>query len=127
MKLLALAAAFALAATPALAVVETNVTLSLGGTAEQRSVVYDCETAPPLTVTYINAQPNFLAIVPVVDDETGQSSQLIFVNVMAASGAKYVSGKFVWWNKGTDATLHDETEGLDAAPLLSCEERIETP
>ncbi|MEQ1769614.1 MAG: MliC family protein [Devosia sp.] len=126
MKHLTLAALLALAATPAFAVVETSVTLSLGGTAEKRTVIYDCESHA-LTVTYLHAQPNFLAVVPITDDETGLTDDMVFVNVLSASGAKYEAGKFVWWNKGTDATLHDTTEGLDAAPLLQCAERIETP
>jgi membrane-bound inhibitor of C-type lysozyme len=107
--------------------VEANVTLSLGGTAEKKSVIYDCESHAPLTVTYINAAPNFLAIVPITDDETGLTDDMVFVSVLTASGARYEAGSFVWWNKGTGATLHDQREGLDAAPLLECTERIETP
>ncbi|MEO6394851.1 MAG: MliC family protein [Devosia sp.] len=126
MKTLALTAAL-LAATPALAVVESSVNLSLGGSAEKRSVIYDCESHEPLTVTYLNAAPNFLAIIPITDDETGLTDDVVFVSVLTASGARYEAGSFVWWNKGTDATLHDEREGLDAAPLLECAERIETP
>ena len=48
-------------------------------------------------------------------------------NTISASGAKYEAGQFVWWNKGSDATLSDVTEGLDAAPVLTCTELIETP
>ena len=70
---------------------------------------------------YINAAPNFLALIP-IEDKT-----LIFVTTVSASGAKYESGQFVWWDKGSDATLSDVTEGLDAAPVLTCSENAQTP
>lgn len=113
--------AMALLATPALAAVEVATTLDLGGSAQIQHISYGCGGDAPLTVTYINAEPNFLAIVP-VDGE-----KRVFVNVLSASGAKYVSGEYEWWSKGTDATLHNVMEGLDAAPVLTCAENIETP
>jgi membrane-bound inhibitor of C-type lysozyme len=72
-------------------------------------------------VKYINAAPNFFAIVPV------EGKDLVFVNVLSGSGAKYEAGKYVWWNKGAEASLQDLTEGLDAAPVWMCSENIETP
>ena len=30
-------------------------------------------------------------------------------------------------NKGSDGTLHNVTEGLDAAPVLTCTENVQTP
>ncbi|MBI4920275.1 MAG: MliC family protein [Devosia nanyangense] len=88
---------------------------------ERKAVTYACEGHDPLIVEYLNAAPNFLALLP-VGDQT-----LIFVNVISASGAKYESGSYVWWTKGADATLHDVTEGLDAAPVLTCSEQVDTP
>jgi membrane-bound inhibitor of C-type lysozyme len=123
----ALAAATLLLAAPAFAAVESSVTLSLGGNADKKVVTYDCEAHAPLVVTYINAAPNFIAVVPITNDENSLTDDMVFVSVLTGSGAKYEAGPFVWWNKGTDATLHDAREGLDAAPLLSCAERIETP
>lgn len=110
-----------LLSSPALAAVESNLTLSLPGDVQKSTAIYDCATDTPLSVTYINAEPNFLAVIPIDGED------LIFVNTLAASGAKYEAGKYVWWNKGADATLTDLTEGLDAAPVLTCHERIETP
>ena len=52
---------------------------------------------------------------------------VVFVNVVSASGAKYVSGVHEWWNKGADASLHNVTEGPDAAPVLTCTENVQTP
>jgi membrane-bound inhibitor of C-type lysozyme len=116
-----LAAAFAVLTAPALAGASVTIGLTVTGDAERKAVTYDCGTGAPLTVEYLNAAPNFLALVP-VGDQT-----LVFVNVISASGAKYESGSYVWWTKGTDATLHDITEGLDAAPVLTCSEQVETP
>ncbi|RYE07615.1 MAG: hypothetical protein EOP22_17190 [Hyphomicrobiales bacterium] len=108
-------------ATPALAVVELNVGINLRGDVQIVTTPYGCGAEEPLTVRYINAQPNFFAIIPI------EGRDVVFVNVISASGAKYVSGQYEWWNKGTDATLHDVTEGLDAAPVLTCAENVQTP
>ena len=109
-------------ASPALADVSVGVGLSISGDAEIRTVQYLCNgREAPLTVQYINAAPNFLALIP-IEDKT-----LIFVTTVSASGAKYESGQFVWWDKGNDATLSDVTEGLDAAPVFTCSEDVQTP
>ncbi len=111
-----------LATSPALAAVDLNVGINLTGDVQIVTAVYGCgEGAEPLTVKYINAAPNFLAIIPV------EGEDVVFVNVVSASGAKYVSGVWEWWNKGADASLHNVTEGLDAAPVLSCSENVQTP
>jgi membrane-bound inhibitor of C-type lysozyme len=49
----------------------------------------------------------------------------VFVNVMYGSGAKYVSGQYEFWTKGSDATLTD----LMAEPQtpLNCSEVSNTP
>jgi membrane-bound inhibitor of C-type lysozyme len=120
MRIITLSLCFALAASPALAA-EFTLGLELEGDVQTITANYDCGSETPLTVTYLNAAPNFLAIVPVKGED------LIFVNTIAASGAKYEAGQYIWWNKGADATLTDVTEGLDAAPMLTCHERIETP
>jgi membrane-bound inhibitor of C-type lysozyme len=109
-------------ASPALADVSVGVGLSISGDAEIKTVQYLCEGRDaPLSVQYINAAPNFLALIPIED------TTLIFVTTVSASGAKYESGQFVWWNKGNEATLSDVTEGLDAAPVLMCSENVQTP
>jgi membrane-bound inhibitor of C-type lysozyme len=111
-----------IAANPAPAAVDLNVGINLSGDVQIVTAVYGCGDAiPELTVKYINAAPNFFAIVPV------DGQDVVFVNVVSASGAKYVSGVYEWWNKGADATLHNVTEGLDAAPVLTCSENVQTP
>src|SRR5665213_428498 len=114
-KIIPIAAALLLAfASPALADVTFSTGLGVTGDAEIKTVKYDCEHHDPMTVQYLNAAPNFLALVPV------KEGTLTFVNVISGSGAKYVASKYEWWTKGNDATLHDVTEGLDAAPVLTC-------
>jgi membrane-bound inhibitor of C-type lysozyme len=118
----ALIAALAALAPPALAAANVSVGLDLSGDSQIQTVVYGCgEGTEPLSVKYINAAPNFLAIVPI------DGQELVFVNVISGSGAKYVAGQYEGWNKGSDATLHDVTEGLDAAPVLTCSENVQTP
>lgn len=90
---------------------------------ERRVMTYDCATETPITVTYINAAPNFLALVPVADE----LEELVFASVISASGVRYVSGKWAWWTRGADASLYDTTLGEDAAAVLTCSEFINTP
>jgi membrane-bound inhibitor of C-type lysozyme len=121
---LALLAAIA-ANSPALADVTFSTGVGITGDAEIKTVKYDCEHHDPITVQYLNSAPNFLALVPVETD--GVIKTLLFVNVISGSGAKYVAGPYEWWSKGNDASLHNVTEGLDAAPVLTCAEEIDTP
>lgn len=99
--------------------VSAQVVLSLQGSFERNIVQYQCEGLEPFGVDFINAQPNFLAIVPIGEQK------LVFVNVIAASGAKYVAGQYEFWTKGSDATLTD----LQADPQtpVNCSEVSNTP
>lgn len=100
-----------LLASPALAQVAVTLPLEKGGNVE--SVGYSCGTdgSAEFTVQYVNAGSNSLAIVPIDDAER------IFVNVIAASGARYVAGEYEWWVKGDDATL---TNQMDQANPRDC-------
>lgn len=121
-KPLALATAATLMAAPALAVdTSMQLVLELEGNAQRDVVSYTCDQLEdPLTVDYINAHPIFLALVP-VDGE-----KLIFVNVISGSGARYASGQYVWWTRGSEAQLIDEMADEDAEPL-SCLAATDTP
>ena len=100
--------------SPALADAGVTLGLALSGNSEIKTVQYTCQKHDPVTIQYINAEPNFLAVLPL----GGKS--LIFVSVLAASGAKYASGQYQLFSKGPQITLQDTTEGLDAAPVLQC-------
>jgi membrane-bound inhibitor of C-type lysozyme len=67
----------------------------------------------PFTVEYLNAGENHLAVLPV----HGQA--LIFANVIAASGARYAAGRYIWWDAGDrGVTLY--AEGVDGHPKAEC-------
>jgi membrane-bound inhibitor of C-type lysozyme len=112
-----------LVAFPALAAGSSvQILLDLTGNAERTIVSYNCETMEErLDVEYVNAHPNFIAILR-VEGETR-----IFVTTISGSGARYVSGEYVWWTSGPDATLSSQMSAEDASPLLSCFEASEIP
>ena len=116
MKQIVLALSLTALASPALADAGITLGLSLAGDAEIKNVQYACEHHDPVTMQYINAAPNYLAVLP-LDGKT-----LIFASVLAASGTKYVSGQYELFSKGPQINLQDVTEGLDAAPVLQCTE-----
>jgi membrane-bound inhibitor of C-type lysozyme len=98
--------------------VSAQVMLNLAGDFQKTTHQYQCEGLEPFTVEFINAEPNFLAIVPV------GPRKMIFVNVISADGAKYVAGQFEFWTRGSEATLTD----VQATPQsVECAEVVETP
>ena len=99
--------------------VSAAVILNFTGNFERQVVGYACADTDPFKVTYVNAAPNFLAIVPV------EGQNLVFVTVLSGSGAKYAAGEYEWWTRGPDATLANLTTP-DAEPL-ACSEISETP
>ncbi len=102
-------------ATPATA---ADVTLMLDAPeAEAVSVNYRCEgVSAPMTVEYINAGEDSLAMVPV------EGGRRVMASVLAASGARYAGGAFVWWTKGREGSLYDLRNGEDADPVATCVE-----
>ncbi|WDR05298.1 MliC family protein [Devosia rhodophyticola] len=111
--------------TPGAHALSATITLNLGiegtGTAEQRAVQYACDKGEPFEVTYVNAAPNYLALLPI------DGKQLLMREVISASGAKYVADVWVWWTKGSDAQLYDLRDGPDAAPIDACYEVTDAP
>jgi membrane-bound inhibitor of C-type lysozyme len=99
--------------------VSAAVILNFGGNFERSIVQYDCGTDDPLGVEYINAAPNFLAIVPV------DGQKLVFVTVLSASGARYAAGEYEWWTRGGEASLANLARPEDEP--LTCTEISETP
>ena len=99
-------------------VVATDLTIHLLGSDKvtPHAVKFQCDAegakiglpSGPFTVQYLHGAGNSLAVVPI----GGKS--LIFANVMAASGARYASGAYIWWEAGGAATLYlDSLEGKD--------------
>ena len=112
-------------ASPALAQTSFQLSFGIAGDAQRRVVTYDCTPAEgePTTmqVEYINAAPNFLAIVPLPE------GSMIFASVISGSGARYAAGQYVWWTKGPEVDLYDTSQGEDAPPISHCSEHIQTP
>ena len=75
------------------------------------TVTYRCDSegprlglpSGPFHVEYINGGGNSLAIVPV------SGNALIFSNVIAGSGARYLAGKFTWWEAGGSVTVSSDS------------------
>ncbi|MFM0739523.1 MliC family protein [Paraburkholderia xenovorans] len=83
-------------------------------TKNRQTQKYTCATGKILQVTYWNTvNGQSFALVPV------KGQQLLFVNTMSASGAKYQAGSYTWWTKGPRADLYDAMDGENAPPMLS--------
>jgi membrane-bound inhibitor of C-type lysozyme len=106
--------AAALWLAPGAAVADT-LTLDLPGKAERSTVTYSCKGVPPVTVEYINAGANALAIV------NDGNATMVMVSVLSGSGARYAGRQYIWWTKGNSADFYDLTKGEDAAPVFSCQ------
>ncbi|BAN22674.1 MliC family protein [Caballeronia insecticola] len=88
-------------------------------TASTQTTRYDCKGGKSVTVLYTNTRnhQSFAAL-------TVDGRKLLFVNVIAGSGAKYVADQYTWWTKGPQANLYDEMAAKDSSPLLAdCETR----
>lgn len=64
---------------------------------------YNCGENVTLRVQYFTMAETDAALVPV------QGKERLFVRELAASGERYVSGPYVWWAKGDEASLEDTT------------------
>lgn len=92
--------------------VSLSLAFDIGGSDSVTSIIYDCEDGEAYSVKYVIAGDNTLAIMDVNLDDR------VFVNVVSASGARYVSGSYVWWSKGDTATLENE---LENGSILTCQ------
>lgn len=90
-----------------------EVPLPDGVQAQQTQARYQCAQLGALKVDYVTAGPIALAILPL------DGQMRVFAQVLSGSGARYASGLYVWWAKGTDATLQDLRKG-EAAPPVAC-------
>lgn len=96
--------AITLLATASAAAAQTtlSIPLEIGAADSVLSHTYSCGDAETFAVQYVNSGANALAIMQI------DGKDRIFVNVVSASGAKYVSGADVWWTKGDTATRENE-------------------
>jgi membrane-bound inhibitor of C-type lysozyme len=91
----------------------SDLKLHLNGTQmfSRNAVKYQCDTqgakmglpAGTFSVEYINGGGNSLAIVPL------KSNSLVFANVVAGSGARYVAKEFTWWDAAGGAIFSSDS------------------
>lgn len=107
--------AVVVAALPCAALADTiTIPLPKGRTAQTLRVAYACGAFGRVEAAYVNAPPVALASL------SFKGEFVVAANVIAASGARYAGGKYIWWTKGNSADLYDVTLGEGAAPIASC-------
>lgn len=80
----------------------------------RNTIRYVCDGGKSLIVRYVNTRnEQSFALLPV------QGKNLLFVNVLAASGAKYSASHYTWWTKGPQGNLTDDLADEKAPPLLA--------
>ncbi|TYB77581.1 MliC family protein [Maritimibacter fusiformis] len=99
-------------APPAAAEATLSVVLNLNADSDVIAARYTCDAGEPFSVQYVNAGLNSLALIPI------DGQEVVFVNVVSASGARYVSGPYEWWTKGSDATLSNQFEKGNTAECV---------
>lgn len=70
------------------------------GKTETISAHYLCDNNQTIAVRYLNNETNAIAVV-----DLPETKDLMMVNVVAASGDKYVGTIYEWWVKGDTAML----------------------
>ncbi|WP_158936579.1 MliC family protein [Burkholderia sp. S171] len=83
-------------------------------TATTNTLRYECRGGSALTVQYMNTKNKQSFALLTVDGR-----KMLFVNVLAASGAKYVGDHYTWWTKGPEGSLTDDTADPKAPPMLA--------
>jgi membrane-bound inhibitor of C-type lysozyme len=80
--------------------------------ATSKDVHYVCKGNKDVMVSYVNAtNGDAFAYLPV------DGAPHVFVAVTSGSGARYASGRYIWWNKGDTGTL--SIDGSRSSPLLA--------
>ena len=90
-----------------------DLTIHMPGNAtfSRKTVRYACDAggakigvpSTPFPVEYINGSGNSLVVVPL------SGNSLIFTNAASASGARYVTGAYTWWEAHGSVTLSSDS------------------
>ena len=72
-----------------------------GETATSRAV-YQCDDGQRLAVVYYHKDLNRIAVV-----KKGSEPEIVMVNVISGSGAKYNGNVYQWWSKGHSGSFTD--------------------
>lgn len=89
--------ALLLMAAPATA--QPMLSWPLGPDTQITQADHDCADGSRVGVTYLTAGDDALALIQ------GLEGPSVLVNVVSASGARYVAGLTEWWVKGNEVTL----------------------
>ena len=103
----------------------TDLTIHLAGQApvSRHVVQFQCDStgvqlglpAGAFPVEYLDGAGNSLAVLPI------EGRSLIFANVISASGARYASGRYVWWDAGSRGVhLYSDFDSLDGRKQSAC-------
>ena len=97
-------AALALAGTAVSVAHAAQLTVEEIDADSRQFTVYQCANQKqPVRVSYwLAGNGQSFALVPV------NGKQMLFVDTVSASGARYQAGRYTWWTKGKEATLRDE-------------------
>lgn len=68
----------------------------------QEERIYSCADIGEIAVTYVQSGANALALIPI------KGETRMFAQVLSASGARYVAGRYEWWSKGNAARFSDQ-------------------
>lgn len=87
-----------------------DLAIHMSGNAKfsRKTVQYTCDASGakigvpsgPFSVEYINGGGNSLVVIPI------SGNSLIFTNAMSASGARYTTREYTWWDAHGSATLY---------------------
>lgn len=116
---MAAAAVATLVAMAPVKAAEVAITLSIpvtgSATVNSNVMAYGCTNDQSVTATYINAGEVSLAVLDIA------GTTVVTSNVVAASGARYAGGRYIWWTRGEEADLFDMmAEGGDDMPVAHC-------
>ncbi|HDR9582900.1 TPA: MliC family protein [Burkholderia stabilis] len=108
-------AALALAGTAVSVAHAAQLTVEEIDADARQQTVYQCANQKqPVRVSYwLAGNGQSFALVPV------NGRQLLFVDTVSASGARYQAGRYTWWTKGKEASLRDEIADQSSLPLLA--------
>ncbi|VBB13160.1 MliC family protein [Burkholderia stabilis] len=108
-------AALALAGTAVSVAHAAQLTVEEIDADARQQTVYQCANQKQsVRVSYwLAGNGQSFALVPV------NGRQLLFVDTVSASGARYQAGRYTWWTKGKEASLRDEIADQSSPPLLA--------
>ncbi|WP_406604029.1 MliC family protein [Bartonella gliris] len=84
-----------------------------------QTIAYQCDTETGkerVEAVYLNAENISLV------DFKWKGNRVIAANVLAASGAKYMGGPYIWWENNKDVTLYDLVNDPEEKKPILCKD-----